>query len=349
MIDRNQYKNLPTHKVIGMTKTDIEPMPEDNRPVILFAAIYAPTFSPKAMIKGMEENGFRVETYDWQKVKFNAGIEGLNDRIIVKAMEVQPDLIFLHLQNTETITVETAKGLQKIAPVINYTFDVRSDISWYKEIAPFITHTYFGCQEDVDECAKEGIANVGIMQSSADYDYYKKITPVANIPEILFIGANYSTTNMNFPLSNHRQEMIKFLQKEYPEPLFGDYGMGQTNNRFINIHEEFFLYNTAKIVIVQNQFDREHYQSDRIWRAMGSGAFVLAHKTKGIDKMFNVGEHLDVWSDFDELKSKIDYYLDNDDKRIGIAIAGYNYVRNTQRWQDRFESLKQYIHEWSVE
>lgn len=333
----SKYKHFPARPI-----KDEEPQGDLlKRPKLLFVAIFAPTFSPKGMIDGFEKAGFDVVTFDWRKVKFNEGIEGLKDRIVVKAQMEKPDLIFLHIQNSESIGVDEVVELQKIAPTINYTFDVREDMSWFKELAPHISYTYLASLDQVKEFKKEGIKNVGLMQSSCDMNLYKPGVS-SRQTDILFIGQNYSQTNLKFPLAEFRQEMCKVLDSEFGDK-FQSYGMRQKNNQVVLHEDEVALLRGAKIVIAANNFDMDSYQSDRIWRSMATGAFVLAHHSKGIEKVFEVGKHLDTWKDFDELVQKVKYYLANEASRNIIAKAGMDFVRNENTWAKRFENLYKHL------
>lgn len=310
------------------------------KPTVLFVANVSPQFSPKGMIRGFEQNGFDVALFDWQKVKFNEGVLGLRQRIVKKAMMEQPAFIFLHIQNPESITAEEAQQLQEIAPTFNYTFDVRDNIDWYKELAPFIQHTFFACQEDVNKAKKYGFDNVSLMQSSCDFELYTPDTlqEKGTMADIVFIGANYSPTNLGFPLAKQRQQAIDFLHQEYGD-RFKAVGMNQKESRIVLHEEELNLIRQAKIVINYNNFDLTEYLSDRIWRSMATGAFVLSFEHKGIENIFEAGKHLDVFRTHQQLKQKVDYYLQDATKREAIAKQGMEYVRENHSWAKRFEAL----------
>ena len=97
-----------------------------------------------------------------------------------------------------------------------------------------------------------------------------------------------------------------------------------------------------------NQIQLERYSSDRIFRAMGSGAFYLAHYYPGIEKDFTIGEHLDVWHDIDELEEKIAHYLTRPEEAAKIAFNGMELVHTKHTWLDRIYWLQEIIgwHQW---
>jgi len=340
MINRDEFKGQ-NRENIGLKVSDVD-FVKDERPVCILVGINAPTYSSRGIIKGIEECGFRCEFVDFQKIKMEEGVEGLAHRLIVKAKTSFPDLIIMHIQNPESVSVETFAELQRYAPVVNLTFDQREDISWYKEIAPKISLTCFASSDDVKKCEADGIGNTIAIHSSCNYDFYKP--PIVSrgtmigIPDIAFIGTNYSMSNLNFPLAKDRQDMCAFLKKEYGS-RFLSIGMGQQVSKYVKPEEELAIYHQAKIIISHNNFYTADYSSDRLWRAMGSGAFVLSAYFPGIDRIFEKGVHLDYWTNFFELKKLIDFYLENEEERKSIAQIGANFVRENHRWADRISVI----------
>ena len=68
----------------------------------------------------------------------------------------------------------------------------------------------------------------------------------------------------------------------------------------------------------------EFVTSNRLFNAMGSGAFYLSHKIVGIEKLFKTGEHFDMllYNDYEHWEDTIDLWLKNDLTRERIAFAG---------------------------
>jgi len=74
--------------------------------------------------------------------------------------------------------------------------------------------------------------------------------------------------------------------------------------------------------------DYELALSNRAFKTIGSGCMLLTHELKGLEQLLIPGEHCVVYNphDYDDLKSKIDYYLKNDEERERIALAGQKHV-----------------------
>lgn len=303
---------------------------------VLFVKIESPGYSAQGMVDGWKQLGFEVVEFSWQDYRFNWGIPSTRQKMIDLALENKPDVIFLHIQNKEILDIETAQILRSIAFTINYSFDTRDDISWFKKVGPFITHTFLASQDDVDECFNDDIENVSLLQSSCDYSWYKKLSlPYEpGHPEIVFIGNNYEHSNKNFPLAADRQRMIEFLYENFPG-RFQAYGIGQKNGT-VNPQQEINIYNRAKIAVSQNLFSKTLYSSDRLWRIMGCGTFCLTKRFDGIRSIFQKEVEIDWWDNFGELKSLIDFYLSDDIERNMVADLGCALVREKHTWEKIF-------------
>ncbi|MEI6421302.1 MAG: glycosyltransferase [Lentisphaerota bacterium] len=67
--------------------------------------------------------------------------------------------------------------------------------------------------------------------------------------------------------------------------------------------------------------------SNRIYKLMASGGFVLTQKFDGLEDDFKVGEELVAFNNIEDLREKIDYYLHNDNLRQHIAFNGLKAVQ----------------------
>jgi spore maturation protein CgeB len=210
--------------------------------------------------------------------------------------------------------------LSKGIKVINWSGDVRRDIQWYKDLGKHITVTSFSNETDCEHLSKEGLP-VEYLQIGYDHEIYSPEGNKRNTEEIVFMGNNYSS----FDLSLARREMVEFLKAQYGS-RFGVYGFnwkfasGNLNNDQVTESE---ILRSAKIVINMSQFHYKRYSSDRLFRILGSGRLAMCHKYPGMEKDFIDGENIVSWETLDDLKQKIDWYLENDEERERIASNGY--------------------------
>ena len=310
---------------------------------VLHLSIQSPGYDTSAMIKAWGELGYEVTTFHWQQYKFNNGAEALQPEVLRLAKEKDYEIIFCHIQNPEAFNLDFWKELSNYGFVINYSFDVRSkeETKWMYDTAPHIGLTVFACYDDVEHCQERGIENVCHSHSSCDMEVFKPNGKKLYAFDVTFCGNKYTDTNLNFPLAQERQDMIAFLEKEYPAN-FMSYGLGQKGGPII-AGVEANVYNFSRIAIVQNNFERQNYTSDRLWRIMATGTMCLCKWFPGIEDVFQKEIHLDTWRNFDELNGLIKFYLSDEKERLSIAEVGCNLVRENHRWVDRFAEIEKKV------
>lgn len=314
------------------------------KPKVLHCAMHSPQYSSEGITKGFEQNGYEVIQFNWQPERFSNGIDGMRRKLLFMAEANMPDLIFLHIQVPDVLDIETVKKLQQISPVVNYTFDVRNPdkSQWLYDIAPHITLSCFACQEDIDYCRSIGVNNVCLIQSSADYDIYKKLPLNEERKGVVFIGNNHLNTNLEFPLAQERFDMVELLEKAFPND-FKCYGMKWKQSQYINPQDEINIYNRSLISVCQNNFDRVGYSSDRLFRSMACGTMVLTKYVKGLEKLFERGVHLDWWENFTELHWLISNYLKDSDEAKAIGESGRIFVIENHTWSNRIAEVKYHV------
>jgi hypothetical protein len=311
---------------------------------VLHVALIAPNgYTNLPFMDAFLNNGFDTyHCFDYQLETFEYGREVMRQRLLQMAKATRPDLIFMHVQNSETLDVDTVKELSSFGFTVFYTFDARTkeQTEWLYNMAPHVGLICFSSKDDVEEAKVRWHTNTMVLQSSCDMDFYK---PHLRHPSgIIFIGGNYQHTNLNFPLADERVEMVERMKKRFGDD-FNAYGIGWPGSKLIGPKEELELYYKSAIAISHNNFDRELYTSDRLWRIMASGTFCLTKYFLGIENLFQRGIHLDWWHDFDELEMLADHYLKNDDLRESIAWSGSLHVRSEHRWTHRIKEMMNMI------
>lgn len=311
---------------------------------VLHIALIAPGgYSAKPFMDAFLNNGFsEYRAFDYQLNRFNTDKETMQRMLIKEAQDMKPDIVFAQVQGSDVIDLETWQALSKIAFTVNYSFDIRShsQTQWMYNLAGVIGLVCFSNQDDVEECKRYGHNNCMVLQSSADPEVYK---PAEGIERkgIVFIGNNFANTNIEFPLSKERVEMVEFLQKEFPEQ-FTVYGNNWPGSKLVMQKEEVEILQSSAIVINHNNFDAESYVSDRIWRTMLCGALCLTKYFKGVEAMLPV-DTADWWNTLDQLKEEINYYLSNPDRAKEIGEEGRRYCLTNHTWTARIKEMMAFI------
>lgn len=223
-----------------------------------------------------------------------------------------PDWIFV--TGSRSLFPAQLKELAKIAKVAIWDADgvyAERDKIWQSICG--IPSAVFSVISDIDE-------RYPTLSSNAVWtpQYYDDVTYAPSIDrptkdkdfvyDVCFFGS----------LDKKRADWLKRLTED-----------GITVGRFLNIRGKAMAnaYARSRIAIAiwrDVGYDVGYFTvSDRIYKAMGCGAFYLLHPVGNLESMFKNKVHLDSYDDtYESLKEKIDYYLKNPVEREQIAKVG---------------------------
>lgn len=251
----------------------------------------------------------------------------LNNKIIQVANDFKPTLIFIQIQD-RGISKEAIQALKiNSGFIIQWSGDIRHTLpQCYLEYAQFgVDLTCFSNMRDIENMRMFGF-NVDWLQIGYSTELYNTTGPVNHQADIVFFGNSFS----HFPLSCYRKDMVNELKKTYGNN-FKAYGSGMPDGSFMgNQPGEAAVYRGAKIGINLSHFDSDRYSSDRLFRMWGSGVAVLSHNFKGMDEIGETGTDWLRWSDLNELKMQINYWLsqEGESDRKTIANNGHQLALN---------------------
>jgi hypothetical protein len=301
----------------------------------LLIKLEAPSYSSIGMETAFKEY-FEVRSIDWQRIRFSGGLNGLDilwEIILNQCISFMPNIIFCQFQKSEVLTVDQWKRLADFGFVINYTEDVRENISWYENVAPHIGLTVFTNLDDVNRFKYD---NVGYMMVAYNHLWYKPQPKTEkDYGDIVFVGNNYVGNSLKFPCAQERQDMIKFMKGVFGDK-FQAYGMGQ-ENQMLSPAQVIEAYNNCKVVITQNNFHRTGYCSDRGINAMGCGAIVIHQHFNGIEEMFCQNPYLYTWKTFKELSEQCEFILSFPTFNVRQKIAFYTRINHS--WLNRVKFI----------
>ena len=134
--------------------------------------------------------------------------------------------------------------------------------------------------------------------------------------DVLFVGS----------ILPRRKKILRELQTEFNIRICKAFGKEMSN-----------LFNRSKIVL--NIHAEEFLDTEtRIYESLGCGAFVISEKLSSENPFIPNMHYIEV-NNIDEMKNKINYYLDNPIERENIAQNGYKEAKNKHSYQKRAEQL----------
>lgn len=161
--------------------------------------------------------------------------------------------------------------------------------------------------------------------------------------DVLFVGGGSATGQG--PQYGHKEwpyrgQLIKFLQDTYG-PRFVKKGWPQET---IRNHELNRLYADSKVVVGDSlclNFTKPYYWSDRVYETLGRGGFIIHPYIKGLEEEFTDGETIVFYeyNNWNQLKTKIDYYLEHDEERERIRRAGHEFVEANCTYTNRLKQM----------
>lgn len=242
---------------------------------------------------------------------------------VVKAW--QPDLILTQIQGVgEKLTPQILADMRRACPstvIVNWNGDAHIEGLTSTPILDLLRHV--DLQTTVNAAALPIYEREGIPAAYWQIAYIVPTNEAPNMPtyDVLYQANWY----------------------EYREPLFDllfslPYGVGVYGNerRAVgNTHHDFgaqaALYANATITVGDTfPFSTHAFVSNRVFQALRAGAFLLQQRSGGLEEYtgLRAGVHYIEWTDLDDLRSKIAYWLDDEwsHERAEIAAAGQAFV-----------------------
>lgn len=266
---------------------------------------------------------------------------------IVAVTESADAFVWVHTHAWDTAGIDSVlRHLKQVGvPIITYHLDAYMQIPdrWARYQAdPYmlaLDHFF-----TVDQCQADWLnANTSVRGHYLPPGVYgaecyisDKPSPHAN--EVVFVGS-YGY-HKSYPM---RPRLIDWLKKTYGSRFThagGDSGTGPIRGDDLNR-----LYASSKICVGDSYIVGPDYPgkywSDRVPETCGRGGFALVPRVFGLEESFTDGEHLVTYEhgDFDDLRLKIDYYLEAEDEREKIRLAGHEHAKANHSYTRRWESI----------
>tara|TARA_R110000851_G_scaffold172811_2_gene319086 strand:- start:731 stop:1591 length:861 start_codon:yes stop_codon:yes gene_type:complete len=267
---------------------------------IMYAAVFTETSTNTPQAKAFEKLGHEVIRYDFKEKLKEFGEGTLRDENIINTcVSEKPDLLLF--SKGIGIDISVIITCQDICPVVLWYMDpmVNVDEELLEKIdkVNFIFYT----APTVFNKLKEKNKNSYLIHEGYEptiHKFYDKIDKVYNVS---FIGA----------LKEHRSQ----YHQSYNFNCFSD--------KYNRDHCK--VINQTRINL--NFTNNREGTSDRAYKIMGSGGFLLTEYWNDLEKDFKPDHDLVIFTNESEFKEKIEEYLENWQKRKHIARNGLSTVQ----------------------
>lgn len=251
-----------------------------------------------------------------------------------------PDLVLYTRTWGNYVTMDDLRRIKELdIPTASYHLDLYVGIKREEGLKddPF-WHTDYVFTPDGDPKSAKFFKERGINHYYIRPGVYKPECVDGNFREelshdVVFVGGGVHYGHNEWP---YRRELVTWLKNTYGD-RYGKYGHPEPTMRNQDLND---LYASSKVVIGDSlclNFTHENYWSDRVYETIGRGGFIIHPYIKGMEEEFTDGESIVFYEfgNFQQLKEKIDYYIQHNEARNEIRRAGQELVRENYTYHNR--------------
>lgn len=278
----------------------------------------------------------------------NFDIARINNKLLKTAETFKPDMVFV-LQGVNILpeTIDKIKRIHGI-PCVNWFIDYPLGFETAAEFGKHYDHVFVITSNSTKRLHQIGIKNAKTLYLGCDQQEHKNVNLTKNEidiykKDIVFVGSWYP----------EREKVISELEG-FDIGLWGPGWNKYTSNPFINkillggqVDPAVWvkIFNAAKIVLNINYgFNRLpdidcNPGSTKLFEIMACGAFQIVDRKNEILDLFTDTKQLATYTDINDLKTKLKYYLEHKEERIHIAAAGQKEVLAKHTYEHRMKEM----------
>lgn len=263
-------------------------------------------------------------------------------------------LVVVHTHGWKTPGVPIDMVMQELrdigVPTITYHLDLWFGLQRQHDLEndPFYTSLdYFFCTDKLmADWFNKNTRVKGVYIPAGVYEPEAYLDDVYNGVDTEFVHDIVFTGSRGYhPEWPYRPTLIDWLKNTYGDRFahYGNDGVKVVRGAALNK-----LYAQSKIVIGDTlclNYDYPYYFSDRLFETTGRGAFVIFPYIIGLEYNFTLDKELIDYNfnDFNELKTKIDYYLSHDIQRETIRLAGHERAKKDHTYTTRWSTILEHV------
>lgn len=271
--------------------------------------------------------------------------ESRTEEIVRECLEKKAELfIYIHTHGWQTPGIYSVEDMIKAlrsAGIVTCGFHL--DLYWGLNIAdkrtdrigkhPFWKMDYVFTADGghQKEFAERGVNHYWLPPAVCERACHRGTYNLDYAVDVAFVGQrNY---HPEYPF---RAKLVDWLQSTYGDRFrryAGDTEWGLFREERLND-----MYASVKVCVGDSCFAGKSnlYWSDRIPETLGRGGFLLHPEVPGLDVMGLVTYKP---QDFDDLKTKIDYYVENGQERKIQSNMGFGWVRANETYTNRVRKM----------
>ena len=297
------------------------------------------------------------------------GYQKLESQLIKEYLNYDYIFFFMYKDDFYLETLRKIKNSSKTKSIGWF-----SDDDWRYEI---YSQKYIGCFDLIvttyknafEKYKKDGQKDVLLSQWAANPSKNIKLKNQPYKYDISFVGKKYGNRKYFIESIKAQNYNVKCYGKGWEDSSYynGDvkevynfskinlnFSDSSTGPSFKNLIKVFFKKNTSNKYLLNTMKNipknfknlitlKTSQIKARPFEILASQNFLLCEHAEELRDYFEIGKDLDTFRNKDELKDKIEYYLNNVDYIKKIAISGKNKIEKIHNYKKRFQAIFNYF------
>ncbi|MCX7705664.1 MAG: glycosyltransferase [bacterium] len=285
-------------------------------------------------------------------------------KLLEYVKHVKPDWVVMNDYSNDSITQYTWREISKICKTSDWFGDDNHRYESYTRYkAAYFTHPITCDFFSYDKYLCDGYANVIMSQWAAfDFDSVEEEQTDAHLYDVTFVGTFSHYRKCIYDYLKKNKIRVQFYGNGWPG---GKVTLGQMKNifktskinlsieklatnydiRFLMVDKLRFLSFVKRTITNKPPYTIHKQIKTRHFDICMCGGFQISEYVPMIERYFDIGRELVVFSTLEEMLTLINYYLSREKERRMIAEAGYIRTKNQHlmihRWQDIILQLQE--------
>lgn len=272
----------------------------------------------------------------------------VNVELLSTIKKERPDITLVVLFKDD-FDVQALDRARKSTTLVSWGSDdhVDFDTGYMPRYAPHFDCCVTTYKPSVPWYVAVGQPNVIVSQWGCNLHFYHP-SDKGYLYDVSFVGLNYG---LRLQLLNHlwkRGIRVAVFGRNWSKTRlewrrgseFTLLGRRWMKPRWLSPAEMVKVYGRSKInLCINNNIIGVENIKGRNFEVPGCRGFLLSGLAQNLEEYFEIGKEVVVYKDPDDLVEKIQYYLEHEDERKGIAQAGYERVLRDHTYEKRFEQI----------
>ena len=288
-----------------------------------------------------------LESLGHQVIRLQEG-QDTGERVLAEAL-ASDMLVVVHTHGVTTPGLPIHEVITRVEqaaiPTVTYHLDLWLGLQRQHDLEhdPFYRSIgwFFTCDKLMADwfCEKTAVKGRFLPAGVYDAECYISTEPSQYANDVVFVGSR-----RYHPEHPWRPQLIDFLRATYGDRFTHVGGDGDTGT--LRGDELNRAYANSKVAVGDTLclgFDYPYYASDRLFECAGRGGMQVFPHITGLDEFYTDGKHLRYfrYGDFDQLKSLIDYYLDDANawERERIRKDGHQHTKDHHTYRHRWTTI----------